>query len=273
MPRLMFDGIDPAQVPGGADIYAGYDDGEWQSLTGLMADHPGRLYVSICVTASGSARVLDIENGDATPDEAPGWATRMRAAGNPYPVCYMNESTWANVQAAFADQHVEPPLYWVAAYVNDPSRLPVIPAGTIACQFYDYGGYDASVVADYWPGLDPAPKPQPTPAINPPAVAPADTSEDDMQQIEPTSVHPGEYVYGIPAGYKEIAFVADGYKMAPARLRVVTWVGNACDVHDSVEFGGTAASHYATVALPAGCNAVTVRREDASPFPVGPYLI
>ena len=156
--RTMFDGIYPDQVPAGAAIYAGYVDGDWQSYEGLVADRPGALHVSICVTSSGSARVLDVESGDASPAEAPPWATRQRAGGNPYPVVYMSESAWPAVKAAFADQDVAAPLYWVAAYVDDPSDVPAIPAGAIALQYYDYGGYDASVVADYWPGLDPAPE-------------------------------------------------------------------------------------------------------------------
>lgn len=159
MTRTMYDGVDPAQVPPGAPIYAGYDDGAWQSLTALTAAYPTALHVSICVTATGSARVLDVENGDATPAEAPGWAEKERASGNPHPVVYCNETyTWPLVKAAFADQGVAPPLYWVANYVNDPTQVPAIPDGAIGLQYYDHGGYDASVVADYWPGLDPAPQ-------------------------------------------------------------------------------------------------------------------
>ena len=170
MTRMMYDGVTATEVPAGAAIYAGYVDGAWQSYDALVAEYPGALHVSVCVTSADDARVLDVESGDATPDEAPAWASAQRKAGNPYPVVYMNESTWSAVESAFADQDVAAPLYWVAAYVDDPSDVPAIPAGAIALQYYDYGGYDASVVADYWPGLDPAPKP----------VATAALEEDDM---------------------------------------------------------------------------------------------
>jgi hypothetical protein len=171
----MFDGIYPDQVPDGADIYAGYVGGNWPDFTGLQVAHPGKLHVSIAVNASEQARVLDVETGDATPAEAPGWAARQRAAGNPYPVIYCNTSTWPAVQAAFAEQGVPAPLYWVAAYLNQVpnlAALPAIPAGAIALQCYDYGGYDLSVVADHWPGLDP------DPITAPPAQS---TEEDDMK--------------------------------------------------------------------------------------------
>jgi hypothetical protein len=153
----MYDGVDAASVPSGAAIYAGYVDGEWKSFDALVAEYPSALHVSICVTSSDSARVLDVESGDATPDEAPGWASAQRAGGNPYPVVYMSESNWSAVKTAFSNQGVAAPLYWVADYVDDPSTVPSIPDGAIALQYYDYGGYDASVAADYWPGLDSAP--------------------------------------------------------------------------------------------------------------------
>lgn len=155
MARLMFDGVTPASVPAGAAIYAGYVGGEWPSYAALAAAHPAALHVSIAVNADEDARVLDVESGDATPAQAPGWATAQRKGGNPYPVIYMDEANWPAVKAAFAGQGVAAPLYWVAAYVKDPTKVPAIPAGAIAVQYYDYGGYDASVVADNWPGLDP----------------------------------------------------------------------------------------------------------------------
>jgi hypothetical protein len=210
MTRTMYDGIEPGSVPAGADIYAGYDDGAWQSLAALKAANPGKPSVSICVTATGTARVLDIENGDAQPEEAPAWAARQRAGGNPWPVCYMNTSTWGAVKAAFAAQGVAAPLYWVASYVKDPTVVPAIPAGAIALQYFDYGGYDASVVADYWPGLDPEPQPA--------AAAALEEDEDDMST---TSNAAGRAGLSWAAGSKHVVQV--GYDPAGGNptLRVV----------------------------------------------------
>jgi hypothetical protein len=71
---------------------------------------------------------------------------------------YCNTSEWPQVRAAFQNAGVTEPNYWVAQYDNNPT----IPAGAVAKQYIgDYQGYDKSVVADYWPGVDPAPAPPP----------------------------------------------------------------------------------------------------------------
>ena len=158
MVRLMYDGVDADTVPAGAALYAGYVDGQWQSYQPLVAKFPGARHVAICVSPLDDGQVLDVEQGDASPDQAPEWVERQRARGYPYPAVYCNqENSWASVRAAFAEQVVGEPLYWLANYVGDPAQVPQLPDGAIALQFYDYGGYDASVVADYWPGVDPVP--------------------------------------------------------------------------------------------------------------------
>lgn len=159
MSRAMYDGVTPSQVPAGAQIYAGYADGRWPSYAALAARYPHALHVSVCVTASGTARCLDVEAGDAAPEQAPGWVARMRAAGQAHPWVYMDGENWPAVKAAFDAQHVAPPLYWVASYVQDPAKPPAIPAGAVGVQYFDHGGYDASLMADHIPGLDPDPEP------------------------------------------------------------------------------------------------------------------
>ena len=258
MTRMMYDGVDASSVPSGAALYAGYVDGQWQSYGPLAAKFPGARHVSICVTSSGSARVLDVETGDASPTEAPGWAARERANGNQYPVVYVNASTWPAVKAAFADQGVTAPLYWVAAYVDDSADVPAIPAGAIGVQYYDFGGYDASLVADYWPGLDPAP-----------VAASSVISEEDPVQIEPLSAHPGEYAFAFAPDKTEMVLVADGYDAPGASLRVVVWKGNSPTVHDGIAVGGTSGHHTYGIPLGPGATGVTVRREDSQGFPIG----
>lgn len=159
--------------------------------------------------------------------------------------------------------------YWVGEWdgvANDPSWT--------GKQYQDIGPYDVSMfaaAAPLWDTRPPAP-PKPTP----PAPAPATKEDQDMQQIEPLKDHPGEYAYGIPAGYSHIGFVADGYNQAPAKLRVVTWNSSAPIVHDGVEVGGSYSTKHNSVALTAvngvAVNAVTIKREDSSDFPVGVYL-
>jgi hypothetical protein len=263
----MLDGVNAGEVPAGAAIYAGYVDGNWQSLTALTVAHPGALHVSICVSATGDARVLDVEKGDATPEQAPGWTERQRAAGNAYPVVYCNEKqSWPAVKTAFTAQGVEPPLYWVAAYVDDPTKVPAIPDGAIGLQYYDYGGYDASVVADYWPGLDPAPAP---PAAAAPTVTTPKEQDDDMAQIEPLAVHPGEYAYAFAPDKTEMVLVADGYSNPAASVRIAMWGGDEPSVLESVEIGGISGQHTWGHPLGAGVTGVTVRRLDGQDYPIG----
>jgi hypothetical protein len=187
--RMMFDGVTPAAVPAGAQLYAGYLDGKWISYPGLVAAHPAAVHVPIVVSASYNAgTVLDVENGDATPAQSVGWVLARRAA-TVDPTVYCSVSSWPAVKAAFAARGVAEPHYWVADYSLGDN--PAIPAGAVALQYADRGGYDVSAVADYWPGIDAAPAPPPPPV--PPA--PVSPLEDDMPyliSVTPDPTQPGE---------------------------------------------------------------------------------
>lgn len=256
----MLDGITESAVAAavaatGATLVAGYVNGRWPDLAALVKGIPGCTAVSITVNAQGSAVVLDVENGDATPQEAPGWAKRMRAAGIRYPVVYMNASTWQAVKDEFAAQAIDPPLYWLALY----DGVAEVPAGAIAKQHTSTPGYDVSAVADYWPGVDPVPEP----------VADAgQILEETFMQIEPLSVHPGEYAAVVPVGTKSLAIVADGYSEPGASLRVVLWDSKGDPtVLSNVAVGGTAPHHVVGIELGAAVG-MTVRRLDSETYPI-----
>lgn len=157
MTRTMYDAVTVASVPAGATLVAGYGDGYYQNTAAFRARFPHATVVEIAVFARDDlGTVLDVENGDATPAQAPGWVQARRAAGVD-PTVYCNSSTWPAVRAAFQSAGVGEPHYWVARYDGDPT----IPVGAIAKQYQDPGPYDLSSVADYWPGVDPAPSPTP----------------------------------------------------------------------------------------------------------------
>jgi hypothetical protein len=101
-----------------------------------------------------------VETGDATPAQAVTWCTKTMAdKSNHELTVYCNTSMWPQVRAAFRAAGVTEPNYWIAKYDNDPT----IPAGAVAKQYQgDTHGYDKSAVADYWPGVDPAPTPKPS---------------------------------------------------------------------------------------------------------------
>ena len=157
--RTFYDSIDLMSLPPYADGYMGYDDGRWPDADAIAARFPGKTVIRITVFPSDNeGDMLDVESGDATPDQAPGWVTRRRQAGHGGPLVYCSESLWETVRAAFHSQGVPEPGYFVAAY---PGEGPVIPAGAIGHQYADAGPYDVSVVVDYLPGIDPAPTPPP----------------------------------------------------------------------------------------------------------------
>lgn len=155
--RIFYDSVTASRIPRNAQGVMGYDDGAYKWSDADWKLFPNAVHVHIAVFAStNSGQVLDVERYDATPLEAPGWATMRRKAGVD-PTIYCNTSTWPDVVAAFKVQGVAQPHYWIAQYDN----VKVIPDGAIGKQYYnnDALGFDMSVIADYWPGVDSSPQP------------------------------------------------------------------------------------------------------------------
>lgn len=153
--RTCYDAVTISRIPANAQMVAGYIGGNYPTFGQLAARFPHAARVSIAVNATHDAHVLDVEQGDATPDDAPAWALRQRVMGG-FPTVYCSESVWPQVVAAFERAHVALPMCWQAHYDGIAS----LPPGCIAKQYS--GGmtapYDISVVADYWPGVDPLPE-------------------------------------------------------------------------------------------------------------------
>jgi len=158
MTRTFYDAIHPANIPTNAQGVAGYVDGRYAWTAADWARFPHAVKVRIAVFSStADGHVLDVEPGCSTPANAPGWVVRRRAAGVD-PTVYCSLSQWPVVQAAFAAARVPEPHWWVAAY---PGSGPNLYPGSIAHQYANPGPVDISVVADYWPGVDPTPTPTP----------------------------------------------------------------------------------------------------------------
>jgi hypothetical protein len=81
-------------LPHGADAYAGYVQGLFPTFAALqrMFTASGTHLLSIAVFASGNADCLDIESGDATNAQAPGWVKRQLARGAQRPCLYTSVS-------------------------------------------------------------------------------------------------------------------------------------------------------------------------------------
>lgn len=155
--RTMHDSITAGDIPADADMVAGYVSGTWRWSDADWARFPDATKVRIATRADvDDGHVLDVEPGDAIPAEAPGWVAMRRRAGVD-PTIYCNLSALPQVRAAFVAVGVPEPHYWVARY----DGVADLPAGCVAKQFIDDpqsgGHFDLSAVADYWPGVDPAP--------------------------------------------------------------------------------------------------------------------
>jgi hypothetical protein len=158
--RKWYDGVNAEMVPAGADGYMGYIDGLYRSFEDLKLKFPLAKHLAIAVNpADNAADVLDVEKGDATPSDAPGWVVRRRRSGHKFPTVYCAEGNWEAVKAAFAEAHVPEPFYIIAAYPGDGAT---VPEGAVGHQFVDHGGYDESVFLASYPPLEnghPAPWP------------------------------------------------------------------------------------------------------------------
>lgn len=157
--RIMYDGLYPDRFPKDATMVASYTQGgkfpsNYQEMVTLF---PKATHVSICVFDTGTAQVLDVETGDATPAQSVGWVKRMRSLGVD-PTIYCNTSTWPQVVNEFNMAGVTLPHWWSAQYDN-VAILDTPPA--VAKQYTDRADignpFDVSIVADYWPGVDPPP--------------------------------------------------------------------------------------------------------------------
>ncbi|MGH6657239.1 MAG: hypothetical protein ACRDVE_18805 [Actinocrinis sp.] len=155
MTRTMYDGVDASRLPVTAQLVGGYVDGNYRWSGADWARFPHSVKVRIAVfDSTNDGHVLDVEPGDATPAQSVDWVLMRRRAGAD-PTVYMNFSTWPTVRAAFTSRGVAEPHYWVAQYDGNA----VVPSGAVGKQYYNNNslGYDLSVVADHWPGVDPAP--------------------------------------------------------------------------------------------------------------------
>lgn len=173
--RTMYDGIAEdaqaiAKIPSAIDLIAGYDDGDyaWSPEDWTLFPNSVKVHIAVHPTTN-SGHVLDVETGNADPEQAVNWVLMRRAAGAD-PTVYCSTSTWPSVRSAFDTHDVAEPHYWIADYDNDPT----IPAGAIGHQYENTARWDRSSVADYWPGVDDPNDPYGVPE------APPKPQEDDM---------------------------------------------------------------------------------------------
>jgi peptidoglycan hydrolase-like protein with peptidoglycan-binding domain len=140
----MYDGVTAASIPVGPDFVAGYVDGRFAWSPSDWARHSGAFHVRIAVSTANldQAHVLDVELGDASPAQAA--AARAK-------VVYCNRATMVDVQREFRRLGIPQPLIWMAWWDGNAT----VPPGVMAKQFRNNPGYDESVIATVWPGVEP----------------------------------------------------------------------------------------------------------------------
>lgn len=230
--RLMYDSVTATDIPRTASMVAGYVSGPYAWSASDWARFKGVPQVRIATQASHNVgNCLDVERGDATPEQAPGWVKKRRAAGED-PTVYCNElNGWPAVRRAFHDQKIAEPHYWVARY----DGVAQIPSGAVAKQYRNAttsgGHYDLSIVADFWPGVD--------------LTRPPQGKDENMAYPYPIPPYPGEsdedyneLVIALPPQNGDTAVSRVWVSIAAAnselRLRIAHWQCGTPDNHRAV---------------------------------------
>lgn len=119
---VMYDSTEPGQIPRSAGAVAGYVGGFWPDYGEEVKRWPHARHLSIAVNAGEDAECLDIENGDATPANAPGWFHRQRSRGVARPTFYASLSNVAAVEDVLTAAGITRHEYsvWAAHYTYIP---------------------------------------------------------------------------------------------------------------------------------------------------------
>lgn len=163
--RPMADSVNWQDIPVTMPMVAGYvPPSHFAWPPEAWARFPNSVKVRITPSAAvfgPGINVLDVEVGDASAAQVPGWINESRAAGQE-PTVYMTISSWPSVIRACTSARVAVPEFWVAQW-NNTQNLPSVSVDgvtytAIAHQYADPttsgGNYDLSVVAPFWPGVD-----------------------------------------------------------------------------------------------------------------------
>ncbi len=163
--RLMFDSTTATDIPPGSELVAGYVDGARAWSARDWDRFPGRTLVRICAFNDRlDAQMIDIQPGNNDAQGVVPWVRAKWVRGQvPTAYCFSDAGPAgyriSDVRAACDAAGVRRPLFVVAEWDNDPSTFdpqadPEIVAKQYANPALTGGHYDASVVADYWPGID-----------------------------------------------------------------------------------------------------------------------
>lgn len=158
--RTMFDSVTAADIPRDAALVAGYGNGAYRWSLRDWALFPPARCVVISISASFFAAILlDVEFGDATPEQAPAWIPSSARTTGWVPTLYGTKTTLDRCRQLVTAAGLECD-YGLAEWTG----VPHLPAGYAFCQYAapghgSPGHFDMSVVADWWPRAVGTPKP------------------------------------------------------------------------------------------------------------------
>lgn len=118
----MYDSVTLAEIPKDAPAVAGYVGGRWPTYPKVVAGWPHARHLSIAVTAKQDATCLDVEPGDATPQDAADWIKRQHARGVRKPAVYASVSQAQSLVTLLASHGLPRSAYrlWTAHYTFKP---------------------------------------------------------------------------------------------------------------------------------------------------------
>lgn len=126
----VYDSVTASDIPLDAPAVAGYIDGPFKWNDAHWARFPNAHKIRIATMAStNDGDFLDVERGDATPEQAPFWIRMRRKAGHSVPGVYVNLSNVVAVLSAFGGRNL--PVFWLAHY----DGMPTLPSGYIGKQY------------------------------------------------------------------------------------------------------------------------------------------
>ena len=164
----MYDTITLDTVPSNPQVLAGYTSGYWPTYQPLVNRYPKAKVKSIAIAARYHAMCLDVEPGDATPDQVVAWFYADRKAGFSKPCIYSSYYYWRDqISPLLAKAHIPRSAYW--AWDADYTYYAHIDYGFDGTQWTDHynnKNLDASTITYAFSELI-APKPQPKPAPKP----------------------------------------------------------------------------------------------------------
>lgn len=163
--RTMADALTGANIPAGRfDLIGYYVDGNTSGWPQSELDRlKASLQVGISAINTDAGTANDMERGNGNAQQVLAWIVKRRAAGiDPTVYCapgYRGGYGQQDLIDACASAGVALPWWWIADATMTPHMYPGdrVVATQWAVDTQLKLGYDLSMVADYWPGVDPAP--------------------------------------------------------------------------------------------------------------------